>query len=133
MLKDMLIKYRSFILYAFFGVCTTLVNIIVYYICSYVLNLSTIISTAISWFLAVLFAYVTNREWVFESHVSNTKEVTKEITSFFSCRLLTGLLDIGIMYICVDILNWNDMIIKMTSNILVIVLNYVASKLIIFK
>lgn len=133
MLKDMLIKYRSFILYAFFGVCTTLVNIIVYYICSYVLNLSTIISTAISWFLAVLFAYVTNREWVFESHVSNTKEVTKEITSFFSCRLLTGLLDIGIMYICVDILNWNDMIIKMISNILVIVLNYVASKLIIFK
>lgn len=133
MLKDMLIKYRSFILYAFFGVCTTLVNIIVYYICSYVLNLSTIISTAISWFLAVLFAYVTNREWVFESHVSNTKEVTKEITSFFSCRLLTGLLDIGIMYICIDILNWNDMIIKMTSNILVIVLNYVASKLIIFK
>lgn len=133
MLKDMLIKYRSFILYAFFGVCTTLVNIIVYYICSYVLNLSTIISTAISWFLAVLFAYVTNREWVFESHVSNTKEVTKEITSFFSCRLLTGLLDIGIMYICVDILNWNDMIIKMISNILVIVLNYVASKLIIFN
>lgn len=133
MLKDMLIKYRSFILYAFFGVCTTLVNIIVYYICSYVLNLSTIISTAISWFLAVLFAYVTNREWVFESHVSNTKEVTKEITSFFSCRLLTGLLDTGIMYICVDILNWNDMIIKMISNILVIVLNYVASKLIIFK
>lgn len=133
MLKDMLVKYRSFILYAFFGVCTTLVNIIVYYVCSYVLNLSTIISTAISWFLAVLFAYVTNRKWVFESHVSNTKEVTKEITSFFSCRLLTGLLDIGIMYICVDILNWNDMIIKMTSNILVIVLNYVASKLIIFK
>lgn len=133
MLKDMLVKYRSFILYAFFGVCTTLVNIIVYYICSYVLNLSTIISTAISWFLAVLFAYVTNRKWVFESHVLNTKEVTKEITSFFSCRLLTGLLDIGIMYICVDILNWNDMIIKMTSNILVIVLNYVASKLIIFK
>ena len=133
MLKDMLVKYRSFILYAFFGVCTTLVNIIVYYICSYVLNLSTIISTAISWFLAVLFAYVTNRKWVFESHVLNTKEVTKEITSFFSCRLLTGLLDIGIMYICVDILKWNDMIIKMTSNILVIVLNYVASKLIIFK
>lgn len=133
MLKDMLVKYRSFNLYAFFGVCTTLVNIIVYYVCSYVLNLSTIISTAISWFLAVLFAYVTNRKWVFESHVSNTKEVTKEITSFFSCRLLTGLLDIGIMYICVDILNWNDMIIKMTSNILVIVLNYVASKLIIFK
>lgn len=133
MLKDMLIKYRSFILYAFFGMCTTLVNVIVYYICSYILNLSTIISTSISWFLAVLFAYVTNRKWVFESHVSNTKEVTKEITSFFSCRLLTGLLDIGIMYICVDILNWNDMIIKMTSNILVIVLNYVASKLIIFK
>lgn len=133
MLKDMLMKYKNIILYAFFGVCTTLVNIIVYYICSYILKFPTIISTAISWSLAVLFAYVTNRKWVFESHVSNVKEVTKEITSFFSCRLLTGLLDIGIMFICVDILNWNDMIIKMISNILVIVLNYVGSKLIIFK
>lgn len=125
-------KYKSLILYLFFGVATTVVNLVVYYVCSHTLQLSTVASTCIAWFLAVVFAYVTNRKWVFESKAKEFKDVLREIISFFSCRLATGILDVVIMYVCVDVLHWNDVVIKVLSNVLVIVLNYVASKLLIF-
>ncbi len=131
-LVGLLKKYKSLILYLFFGVATTVVNLVVYYLCSHVLQLSTVVSTCVAWFLAVVFAYVTNRKWVFESKAKEFKDVLREIISFFSCRLATGILDVVIMYVCVDVLQWNDVVIKLLSNVLVIVLNYVASKLLIF-
>ncbi len=129
----MIKKYKSLILYGFFGVATTLVNIISYYICSKWLHLNVLIGTSISWLVAVIFAYITNKIFVFESKTTKFNDTLREIISFFSCRILTGILDIGIMYICVDCLHFNDMIIKALSNILVIILNYIASKLLIFN
>lgn len=120
------------ILYLFFGGCTTLVNIIVYYICSR-MGLRTSLSTVIAWALSVLFAYVTNRKFVFKSKAFGFLPILKEILGFFLCRFATGLLDLVIMVVFVDFLHLNDMVIKVLSNILVIVLNYVASKLFIFK
>lgn len=131
-IKELFAKYREMILYLFFGGCTTLVNIVVYYICSRI-GLGTAVSTVIAWVLSVLFAYVTNRKYVFESKAVGFVPILKETAGFFLCRLATGLLDLAIMVVCVDLLHFNDMIIKILSNIVVIVLNYVASKLLIFK
>jgi len=132
-IKALWIKYKSLILYAFFGGCTTLVNIIAYAGCTRLLKLGINISTIIAWVLAVTFAYLTNRTMVFGSEADSRKSIIKEVISFFSCRLLTGGLDLLIMYVFADVMGINDLVIKVISNVIVIVLNYVASKLIIFK
>jgi len=133
MIKNLIMKYKAFILYAVFGVLTTLVNVVSYYICARILALNTVVSTVIAWLLAVIFAYVTNRKWVFESKENTTKGIIREIVAFFSCRIATGVLDVVIMFVFVDLLAWNDVFIKLASNVLVILLNYAASKLIIFR
>lgn len=132
-MKELIKKYRGIISYLFFGVCSTLINIITYYLAAHIFELSTIISTVIAWITAVIFAYITNKLWVFECKSWKPEVLLKEATSFFACRVLTGLLDIIIMTVCVDILLFNDMLIKIISNVIVIVLNYIASKLIVFK
>ena len=125
-------RYKSILLYVFFGGLTTLVNIVAYYLLSRT-GMSTVLATSIAWVLSVAFAYVTNRRWVFESKAVTLREVAKEACSFAVCRLLSGLMDVAIMYVCVDLLHWNDMIIKIISNVLVIIANYVASKLLVFR
>ena len=132
-MRNKWLKYKEIVLYIFFGGATTLVNILSYYFCSYVIQLNTTMSTVIAWLLSVIFAYITNKIWVFESKTNNLKSIFKEITSFFGCRLVTGLMDLVIMITFVDYLLFNDMIIKIMSNILVIIMNYIASKLVIFK
>lgn len=131
--EKLLKKYKDVIPYLFFGVCTTLVNVAAYWVCAHPLSLNTMASTVIAWVLAVLFAYITNRNWVFHSEASTSSEIAKEITSFFGCRLATGIVDWSCMFIFVELLNWNDVIVKFAANVLVIILNYVASKLIIFR
>lgn len=131
-IRALFIKYKGIILYLFFGVCTTLVNILSYWVCAHPLGMSVMLSTVIAWILAVLFAYVTNRKWVFSSQAKGSQAILRELVSFFACRLATGLVDWAGMYVFVDLLGWNDMIVKAAVNVVVIVLNYVASKLIIF-
>lgn len=126
-------KYKSAILYLFFGGCTTVINIAVYDLCFNIIGINNLLSTIIAWVVSVLFAYVTNRKYVFESKATKTKDVLYEISSFFACRGATGVLDVAIMWVTVDILNWNALLWKTISNVIVIVINYVASKLIIFK
>ena len=120
-------------MYLFFGVCTTLVNIVSYYIFSHPLKFSVLSSTIIAWILGVLFAYFTNRKWVFESRATTKKEILAEMTSFFSCRLATGIVDWVGMYIFAEKLQFNDVIVKIILNIIDIILNYVFSKLIVFS
>jgi len=114
-------KYKDIIPYGVFGVLTTLVNIVSYWIFAHPFGLS------------VLFAYLTNRKWVFYSEASTREEIGKEIVSFFSCRLATGILDWACMFIFADLCGFNDVLIKCAANVLVIILNYVASKLVIFR
>jgi len=126
-------KYKEMILYVFFGGCTTLVNIVCYYISAHYLLLNTSISTIVAWIISVAFAYITNKIWVFESKSTDSNTLIKEIVSFVSCRFATGVMDLVIMIVFVDVLLFNDLFIKIISNILVIVFNYIASKLYIFK
>lgn len=131
--KKLYEKYKDIIPYLFFGVCTTAVNIAVYWVMEHLLHFGVVPSAVIAWICAVLFAYLTNRKWVFKSSAVTVKEILKEIIAFFTCRLATGVIDWLIMYVFVDVLHYNDMLIKTAANIVVIVLNYVASKMIIFR
>ena len=126
-------KYKSVILYLVFGVLTTIVNIVAYFLLDFNRLFNTVINTSIAWVVAVIFAYVTNKKWVFESKVKGFKDNFKEMMSFFGCRIATGLMDVGIMFVFVDILRYDDMIIKIASNVLVVILNYVGSKLLVFR
>ncbi len=132
-IKQIYQKYKDIIPYAIFGVLTTLVNVAAYWVAAHPLSLGTMASTVLAWILAVLFAYVTNRKWVFHSEAKGAGAIVKEMISFFLCRLATGVVDWLCMFLFVETLHWNDVIIKFGANVLVIILNYVASKLVIFR
>lgn len=127
------IKYREVILYLVFGVLTTVVSISSYYICSEILNIHYLVSNIISWVLSVIFAYFTNRVWVFESKSKNTSNILKEMLTFVNCRLLSGVIDMATMFVLVGAIHINDMYAKVFTQFIVVVLNYVFSKLIVFK
>lgn len=126
-------KHKEAILYLVFGGLTTLVNIVTYTLLYYLAGVSNSMSNVYAWILSVVFAYITNKLFVFENKSFAMPKLLVEIGSFFSCRLLTGLLDIGIMFLFVDVLAWHALLMKILSNIIVIILNYIASKFIIFK
>lgn len=132
-MKQLLTRYKSVILYIVFGVLTTAVNIVSYWVLTRMFHCSVNVSTVIAWVLSVLFAYVTNRTWVFESRAEKTRDVIREIISFFAARLSTGALDWLIMFIFVTKLALPDMVIKIASNVIVIILNYILSKFLVFR
>ena len=121
---------RREILYLIFGILTTIVNIVVYLIFAKFLNIDYIISNIFAWFFSVLFAYVTNRIWVFERKTNN---IIKEATLFYGGRVFSGVLDTGLMYLFIDILFINDFISKIIIQVIVVIVNYVFSKFIVFK
>lgn len=135
MLLDLYKKYKETILYLVFGGLTTLVNIATYGILFNMLGIGNVPSNIVAWILSVVFAYITNKLFVFESKSFSPKVLLGEISSFFLCRLATGALDLLIMYYTIDVCGWNryNLVIKIISNVLVIVLNYIASKVLIFK
>lgn len=126
-------KYKSLIFYGVFGIMTTVVNLIVYNLCYYRLGIGNTISNVFAWIFAVTFAYLTNKSLVFESKSWAWDVLKREVPAFVSCRVATGIMDIVIMFICVDIMGWHAMLMKIISNVLVIILNYIFSKLVIFK
>ena len=132
-IKELYKKYKEIIMYLIFGGLTTLVNIVAYFILARLLNIETVASTIIALIVSILFAYITNKIFVFESKTNNKKDLLREMISFFACRALSGVMDVAIMYVTVDLWHFNDIIMKIISNIIVIIVNYVFSKLIIFK
>jgi len=130
---SLLEKYREVISYLFFGGMTTLVNYIVYLPCYNILHLSGALSNAIAWVAAVAFAYLTNKPFVFKSHDWSAKTVVPELTKFVGCRVGSGLVETAIIFMAVDLLRFNGNIIKILTSILVVILNYVASKLVVFR
>ncbi|MBQ9596447.1 MAG: GtrA family protein [Synergistaceae bacterium] len=121
------IKHLS--LYGVFGVLTTILAIFLYWVFTRLAGFSVVVSSGLSWFLALLFAFFTNRRYVFHS----SGNIFHEGYAFFMARVFTGLLDVFIMYLFVDVLKFYDMPVKIISNIIVIILNYIASKLYIFR
>ncbi len=132
-IKNRILRYREVILYLFFGGLTTLVNIVSYFICTDLFGIHYLAATAISWALAVAFAYVTNRIWVFASKKHGFEAICREIVMFVSCRLLSGAMDMAIMFIGVSIMGIPDGVTKFLTQVLVVLLNYLFSKIIIFR
>ena len=132
-MKKIIINYKSIIAYLFFGVLTTLINWGSYFLCYNIVQIPNVPSTIIAWILAVAFAFITNKIWVFGSKSFNGKVLLYEIWTFIAARLITGILDVVIMYFAVDVFAMNSTVWKLISNIIVIVLNYIFSRLIIFK
>lgn len=126
-------KFKEQINYIVFGIFTTIVNYLAYLGLTRLLNTEVILATIIAWVLAVLFAYITNKKFVFESNSFNFAQITKEIVSFFSLRIVSGIFEVVCMYIFVSVLQFNDIVIKLIINIAVIILNYIFSKLIVFR
>lgn len=126
-------RAAEIISYLFFGVLTTIVNYVSYYVFTRPMGLSVTVATAWAWVLAVLFAFVTNKIWVFHSHTSTLVALTRELSAFVACRLFSGVLDVAVMWLFAEKLGWPDMWVKIGDNVFVTLLNYIFSKLWIFK
>lgn len=122
-------KNKEIINYVVVGGLTTLVSVASYWAFRFIIK-NYIILSIISWILAVTFAYITNRKFVFES---KSKKIAEEVIKFFAYRLLTLGLEVALMALFVSVLNINDMLSKVILQIVVLALNYVFSKLFIFK
>lgn len=125
-------KYESALLYIFFGALTTLVSIGTQYI-AYAVGLGTAASTAVSWICAVLFAFFTNKVFVFGSKSFEKKLFLRELFSFIGARLFSFLLELGFMLVTVDVLSLNKFVMKLIAQVFVLVLNYIFSRFLIFK
>lgn len=126
-------KYWNIISYLFFGVVTTVINMVVYYLCYQLWGISSDLSTVIAWVLAVLTAFLTNKPFVFGSHDWSPKVLLPEAGSFFGCRLGSGVVELVLMHITVEMLGLPGMLMKLLVNVIVVILNYVASKLLVFR
>lgn len=126
-------RTKEIILYLIFGGLTTVISIAVYYIAFNYLHIHYLVSEGISWFLSVLFAYLTNRKWVFESKAAGFGPVMREALAFYAARGLTGLLGMGLLWLFVDVFGMGENIAKIVQSVVVIILNYVFSKLFVFR
>lgn len=132
-IRALIRKYYDILAYLFFGVLTTVVNYIVYLPCYNLLYLSAAVSNVIAWVAAVVFAYLTNKPFVFKSHDWSAKTVIPELTKFVGSRIVSGALETAIIFVTVDWLCWNGNLMKLVTSVLVVVINYIASKLLVFK
>lgn len=130
---DLLKKYREVIQYGFWGVMTTLVNYIVYFGCTKLAEVDYLISNVIAWCVAVIFAFVVNKVFVFRSKGWSGKALLWEFGSFVSARVLSGVMETGLLWLFVEQLHFSDSVIKIVAGVLVVIINYFFSKLIIFR
>ena len=122
-------KNKEIINYIIVGVLTTFVSIGSYWLFRFIIK-NYVILSIISWILAVTFAYVTNRKYVFESKEPN---ILQEVTKFFGSRLFTLGVEVTLMVLFVSVLKINDMVSKILLQIIILILNYVFSKVFVFK
>ncbi|MBJ7687810.1 GtrA family protein [Weissella confusa] len=125
-------KYKALILYGIFGVTTTIINVVSYALLLFV-GINVQIAVVFSWLLAVIVAYLTNRVWVFNSGAVTKLELLREFISFMLARLATLVVEMVIIWFGVQLLNQDPIVWKIIDNIVVITLNYIISKLIVFK
>lgn len=120
-------------IYLFFGGLTTVVNFVAFFIARDLLHLSLVPSNTISWLIAVLFAFVTNKTWVFHSKTETAGELAIEFGKFLFYRLLSYVIDMGMMLLLVNIVHLGDFWAKLITQVFVVIANYLFSKLFIFK
>ena len=125
-------KYKEIVLYLFFGVLTMAVSIISYARCNMVIKMDALVANIISWILAVLFAFYTNRIWVFSVKTNSKKDLIVQMISFCSGRIVTLIIEETILFVFIKCLHYDSMGVKIMAQIVVVVLNYIISKLWVF-
>lgn len=126
-------QHRSVIVYLVLGGMTTVVNMAVYYGCYEVWGISSDLSTILAWIAAVIFAFLTNKPWAFDSHDWSLKTVLPEAGRFLECRVGTGIVELAMMHVAVEMLGWPGTPMKLLVGIVVVVLNYFGSRLLVFR
>ena len=132
-IRALIEKYWDILIYLVFGVLTTVVNYAVYLPVYNFCGISAAVSNMIAWVVAVIFAFLTNKPFVFHSHDWSVKTVVPELIRFVSCRLASGVMETVILFLAVDCMNWDGNIWKLITQVLVIIINYVGSKLLVFR
>ena len=132
-IRALISKYYDVLAYLVFGVLTTVVNYVIYLPCYNILSLSGARSNVIAWVAAVAFAYLTNKPFVFRSHDWSAGTVIPELTKFVGSRIASGALETCIIFVTVDCLLWNGNLMKLMTSVFVVILNYIASKLLVFR
>lgn len=133
MIRSWLKAHRGILLYLFFGALTTAVNYLVYLPCHNLLGIPASVSNVIAWVAAVVFAFVTNKPFVFNSHDWSAVTLLPELGKFALCRVGSGFLETAILFVTVDWLHWDGNWMKLFTSVLVVLLNYFGSKLLVFK
>lgn len=126
-------KLWEVFIYLFFGGLTTVVNMVVYFIALNFFQLNYLVANSISWVASVLFAFVTNKRWVFKSETATFKESALEFFKFIFYRIVSYGIDMGSMFLLISILFVNNFWAKLITQILVVLMNYLFSKFLIFK
>ena len=132
-IRALLKKHYDILVYLVFGVLTTVVNYVIYLPCYNLLHFSAAVSNLLAWVVAVAFAYVTNKPFVFRSHDWSAQTVVPELTRFVGSRIASGGLETLLIFLTVDCLGWNGNLMKLVTSVLVVILNYIASKLLVFR
>lgn len=132
-IRMLLVKYRDIISYLVFGVLTTVVNFLVYYPLTNLLGLDATFSNVIAWVVSVAFAFLTNKPFVFRSHDWSAKVVIPELYKFVGTRVGSGVLETVMIFLTVNVLRFDANIVKLVVSVLVVIINYVGSKLLVFR
>ena len=132
-IRAMLEKYKNILIYIFFGVITTAVNYLVYLPLYNYFSLPAAICNIIAWLIAVAVAFLTNKPFVFKSCDWSANVLFPELGKFLGCRVGSGILETVFLSVTVDFLNWNGLWMKLIASVIVIILNYVGSKLLVFR
>ena len=138
-LKNLIAKYKEIIMYLIFGVLTTVVSLVSYSLFVELLPLGITAASAFSWVIAVSFAFITNKLFVFESRSREVKTVLREALSFFAARIVSGVVEIFLPELLFSVgldfslFGVKGLVAKLIVNIIVIIMNYIFSKLFVFK
>lgn len=124
---------KQLILYTIFGNMTFVISIVSYAFLDIYMGMNELIANAIAWVFAVLFSYATNKKWVFKAPIPTKTALLMQLVAFFGGRFFTLLIEEGIILVFITILGFPSMWVKITAQIVVVVLNYVISKLLVFK
>lgn len=133
-IKGLYLNYKEVINYLIFGGLTTIVNFVAYCIFARLIGIDEVVSSGLSWVVSVIFAYVTNKIFVFDSKTETKKDLIKECVSFFLARIVSGITcDVGTFALMVKVFNINDILSKIVTQVMVVVVNYLFSKFIVFR
>ncbi|MHC6536974.1 GtrA family protein [Latilactobacillus sakei] len=132
-IQNLIHRYWEQLMYLVFGVLTTAVNMVVFYLLDQYTGMYYLLSNTVAWFLSVLFAFFTNKTWVFQSKYTTFRDFSREIASFFFFRGISYIMDTAIMFVGISMLHGPNMVVKIIDQFVIILANYIFSKWIFNK